>query len=754
MVHFCDIEHTRIQLQNGRTAPVGIYTNFASFLAYRIDLFIDTREFRSTNPTSSDFVESDVCHIIFTQPAPTTSKKSVEDSKGQTSTKIVNTCEEMFSSSITTFANYDIGLQCLRSTPFSSTRRTELINSLELAVQQYAYIDININSGGDDPVQLDLLSEFNRMKSATYQSDFDFQQDIIDTFRLMRDVHTLFVPSSCYYSFEFVQPFILNSRVNDDNIQELYVSGVIDMSGTDTTFFELYGFDPSAFIGYSVSRIDEQNAMEHFLNFCDAHSAQKDRSARFNDVLFQNSFENRLVLFGATPSSRSISWHLVHPVTGDDITFNIEWYLKYFPAFTSVNNFVSVCQLDGTQTLPEESTTQFASSDPYLNTLGITFDTSFQDLALERVDDSTAVLVIPNFISTFGYRTAISSMAVLYLEAIHTFTVDQILIDVSFNTGGIIFSGYGLAALLDPQLINFEDRNDFDVIHSQILDDAISFYWNDLTSTQRDQIVDKTLFEATLSGGAPANGDSWYNPGVEYTRGGKTSRYSSRLELVSDFTSGSDIVSDVVNSFEYVPLAPDNVIVLTDGSCASTCSFFVRTLRESQNIRAQIIGYGGIRGETLRGSQVPANVFPLSYFISLVEQLVPFGFTSDAMPVPLPIDSQFQFVYREAYVEDDDLGSYYQGPNRPYPVEFTPSPVDSIIQYWPENPSQGAGEEIWILSIQYFDGPVIYVDDYDYWYSSSDIIPNNGNDNVESDSLSSRITIPITLLLVSILLLC
>eukprot|EP01096_Ripella_sp_DP13-Kostka_P002474 TRINITY_DN132_c0_g1_i1.p1 TRINITY_DN132_c0_g1~~TRINITY_DN132_c0_g1_i1.p1 ORF type:complete len:833 (+),score=422.17 TRINITY_DN132_c0_g1_i1:84-2582(+) len=659
----------------------------------RLDFFIDTNSFRSADPSSLNFVENRVCMITYYSvddvPAPATPA----DAASARVARAISTC--VFNT--TTAITYADASDCLKSVAFSEVQRTVTLDSLDILIDMYVYRDININSGGSDPVKVDLVKELKNMRTKTYSSNYDFHTDLRQLFIDARDIHTQYPLPICMSTFTFYQPFTLYSTIDDrTNEQVLTVSSNIVRNDA------LYNFAPGAFDGYIVKRINNVDAMTAYLDYVNNYLADKQEANRFNSGLGfgRKPFTSRR---GVIPETASISWTLTNPITNDDIVVVAPWYASASLSYSSASDYATRCLSSNVSTACTAGISKREAPEPFhTRTLAELENgavlSQFSRWYLTTFNTKTGVLVVPSFADANQSVEWLSqAFAVLYLESVHRYHFDELMVDVSGNGGGYIDAGLFLAGLIEKDVSNIPNTNDFDQIHSDFWDEAIEVYFDDFTVAQHENFTNFGLDDLFLR--YPAGKDklanpvkSWYTPGNSYTRGGATSKYSEKIELAYEYeTALSEFLQTILDSQFYESYASEDILVITNGICYSTCSFFVRSLQLSSD-PITVVGYGGIVGEALRSSDVPANVFPATFFNALGNLFQTLGYAQFAALTPQPfpfVDScadtqgyHFQISLLESYEEGKDT-----------PQEFTNSRVDVRLNIWPETAA-----EVWPLA--------------------------------------------------------
>jgi len=194
--------------------------------------------------------------------------------------------------------------------------------------------------------------------------------------------------------------------------------------------------------------------------------------------------------------------------------------------------------------------------------------------------DDTCIFSIPSF-----NPKALDDIQVVFngfrdqLELCSEEGRSKIVLDVTGNGGGVVTLGINLAALLG-------------------VDIRKSFEWRELVSEFSEALVRLTpgAFD-----GAFADRDTRKSFDIDaistlYTehlwkgRLGKEDRKSKFTRPVIFASDEADVVMDEIKNGTYVPPSIDNIVILTDGRCGSTCAVFTQGLR-SAGVTA--LGFGG-----------------------------------------------------------------------------------------------------------------------------------------------------------------
>ncbi|GIQ88487.1 hypothetical protein KIPB_010743, partial [Kipferlia bialata] len=161
----------------------------------------------------------------------------------------------------------------------------------------------------------------------------------------------------------------------------------------------------------------------------------------------------------------------------------------------------------------------------------------------------------------------------------------------------------------------------------------------------------------------------------------------------------------ILQNYPGMEIPTENMIILTDALCGSTCSCFAKHAQESHS--AVMVGLGGI------ASKYDEYQFDVSSFAGgsvldsnyIQSQLTDDMHKTEGIPAPFPTDAYLRFAFEQVFSWDpEDYTS---------PLEFKVNPTDVQIPYWPrymlhlnvcvaipsEGPDAGFGPWMWALLI-------------------------------------------------------
>lgn len=249
-------------------------------------------------------------------------------------------------------------------------------------------------------------------------------------------------------------------------------------------------------------------------------------------------------------------------------------------------------------------------------------------------------------------------------QAVNTYLIDQavannktkLILDLSANGGGIILQGYDLFKLLFPSKLpygatRFRAHEAIDYIGQE------SSYYSGLVP--RDINANDTALEIVSSYANYRtdvdvnyeNFDSWadkYGPEHLLSTPGDGNFTNiirwNMSDVLTPENSGGIFISGYNNrtNITQQPFAAENIVIVTDGYCASTCTIFSELMKQQAGVKSIALGgrpntdiiqsIGGVKG---------TNSFPMSFILSSV--LIPFT---------------YEYIHSREFYEKTELGAY------------------------------------------------------------------------------------------------
>ncbi|KAJ3414276.1 hypothetical protein HDV05_006805 [Chytridiales sp. JEL 0842] len=255
------------------------------------------------------------------------------------------------------------------------------------------------------------------------------------------------------------------------------------------------------------------------------------------------------------------------------------------------------------------------------------------------------------------------------LQALQQAGAKKLIVDVSGNYGGFICMAHGMADYLLPgsPFVTFDIR---------------------LTKTTEKLINGSTVLDPTI--GRPSmfmeydktstTGDvSILQPGQQFRRGGQTSNYTNRFIYTP---CGSFVQALRRNLTALSEWGVDNIAIVSDGRCGSSCGMFVRSLR-AMGVRAYT--YGGPQGSVpfQPTSFEGGSVYPFDQYrtdAANIASFFPAKTSSSWIPPRFPLPVSGTMPLWESYAPVSPGGKKGCSKELQFPMEWIPQPADGYVR--------------------------------------------------------------------------
>lgn len=500
---------------------------------------------------------------------------------------------------------YEEALRQLNSIPFSESWRTSTLDVLTTALENYAFLDKAKNIGPPYFVQVDLLRDLIALKNRSFTSDFEFQEAVTSIIGRLSDSHTRYFKPLCY-SATWVLPFAFHVDLHGFSQRVMLVPSTV----TERYLKKFPAMRPALnkIMGKFIMSIDGLETMTALSEFAYTDEViSNDIGAAFNHAM--RTFGHREVLLKRTPPAAELKVMLY-----DESSFTFPWMLVAEKEFGDIKACLATHPAAMEQasklkrkSMPRSSLYETAGVSEHLNSVNPipltnlvdtvvlpggrsstiscwTSRTGGEDSSHTSGAGITLVMAIKSFSPELPGGTDLERVklfiddAMTCLETPH----ELMVIDVMQNGGGVVCLGYRLVELL----VNMKQVDGpyfpMDIKHSALMDRYIA-------AGGVQPFVNPEIDEGIrLVDGRPiSTGADWYLPPQHHVRGGVLGNYSKKFTI------------DCVRANSYRPDArpfkrhmKHELLVLTDGTCGSTCSLFVNLLHERD--LASFAGVGGI----------------------------------------------------------------------------------------------------------------------------------------------------------------
>ena len=567
----------------------------------------------------------------------------------------------------------DIAYACQKSVPIKKDDAVQWLQSLRpyilwqsttsyLKAPPDGYLEPAIDVYGT----LDDIT--SKVEAGGYVDEFDLEFDVYELFQRTHDGHFRYTPNLVGAVFAYGRSIPLVSLSSDGQaVPNVYVYADIlaqSMNGSTASVVKLIdGQDTAAYLE-TLSRFGSLQDPDALYNNLFYELAQISLGSTGTGTgvfsgggrgayVYPNATTNLTFANGTTSTYQNFARVLV-PFTG--IQSGQDLYDAYVapPVSTATTSAVST-------TPSATSTTTSIPAPGYPTPIIRNSENLLGGYYLTEVGyDDIAVLSVPSFVGDGSQEQSFQEVGFQFIKQSKVDGKEKLIIDVSANAGGTILQGYDLFQQLFPDLMpygatRFRAHEGVDIIGQVVsnasgpvypwdFEDESNFVLDDFLGTPFDYRADVDINYEPFT--------SWqekYGP-HEFDGDNFTSIIRWNLsDCTSIYTSGI-IVTGYCNRTGLVPsrpYEPEDIILVYDGYCASTCTIFSEFMRQQAGIKTIALGgrpqpgiiqaVGGVKG---------TNDYPWDFIYQAVNDTFTLA----------PNDT-----YR-AYLETTELGQYSQLP--------------------------------------------------------------------------------------------
>ncbi|KAH6665485.1 peptidase s41 family protein [Halenospora varia] len=460
-----------------------------------------------------------------------------------------------------------------------------------------------------------LASVKANLQADKYANEYEFQQDLYNVFAKGHDGHFIFYPDALTKAFEWGRKRSLVSISKDGSeIPEIYLYE--DITSAPST-------------ASPVTEINGEDAATYVANFAYTASFNQDADAAYNSMFYEKAYVAAGNFKGYFSSGGRTRY--IYPGPNTTFTFNNGTTLALENIANVKGNFGGV--VDGPSFYKKFCTgpTPTAAADVVATTAAtgvpgypapviVTNDSIVSGYYLDGADyEDVAVLSL----------LAMESESPLeFQQVVQKFLADavaagktKLVIDLSANGGGYILQGYDLFRQLFPDIVqdgfSHWRENDQLLAISKIFSDSIPANYNPQTANDATISLYENYFnyryDYNLTNQAFPTYEAKFGPPPPNVFKGDAFTAISRWNLDDPLTTindtygmGMDITGYGARKNFTRPFKQENIVMLMDGYCASTCSLFATFMRHQAQIptiaiggrpsTAPMQGVGGIKG--------------------------------------------------------------------------------------------------------------------------------------------------------------
>jgi len=241
---------------------------------------------------------------------------------------------------------------------------------------------------------------------------------------------------------------------------------------------------------------------------------------------------------------------------------------------------------------------------------------------LEGDYSDVAVLSVPSFVG-IDAQEAFQDTAAKFLAQAKSAGKKKLVIDVSANGGGTILLGYDLYKLLFPQEIDHAAADRYrafettEILNRKFSEAAagvprVAETKNETLEDLVGNVVSSVFNYRSDLDVNSENFESWqdkFGPGLEQKGDNFTNLFRWNLsDTLTPLNSGGIYIHGYgpLSNYTQAPFAAEDIVVVTDGYCASTCTIFSELMRQRAGVKYISLGgrprdgitqaVGGVKG--------------------------------------------------------------------------------------------------------------------------------------------------------------
>lgn len=548
-----------------------------------------------------------------------------------------------------------MAMDCIKSVPLNVTAAKILIKDIRPFIQwqsTLAYLKnppveyvTKIQAAVDIMAGLDYIDA--QLTAGAYSGEYDFGSSLYQLIHSAHDGHFSYIPDSVGNIFTFGRTVPLVS-VSEDGQMLPAIFAYVDVLGTQ---FHNISYTPSA-----VVKIDGQDANTFLQNWSQWGSLQ-DRDALYNNVFY----ELAQISLGASGSATGTfsgggRGRYVYPGAHTTLTFangtsrtfqnyarvlvnmrgiqtgeDLQRNYFYYDAAASAE---SISNVNG-ETPVRVSATSPSTPPGYPEAVVPGPLNLINGYYIDSPDyNDIAVLSVPSFVSNSYAESDFQLTTTRFIPKALADGKTKLIIDLSANGGGTILQGYDMFKQLFPSILpygatRFRAHEAVDLI-GQSYSALGSKYPRSLNDTNSTIVgVQSTYFDYETDADVNYHPfTSWPDKYGPVTFNGDNFTQIARWNLTDTFitlaSGGIEITGYGTRSnFTTQPFKAENIVIVYDGYCASTCTIFSELMRQQAGVKTIAMGgrsnknpiqaVGGVKG---------TNNYQWGYIQGLAQQAV------------------------------------------------------------------------------------------------------------------------------------
>ncbi|KAF1951679.1 hypothetical protein CC80DRAFT_480477 [Byssothecium circinans] len=509
-----------------------------------------------------------------------------------------------------------VAYECLTSVPIKNEEALKLLDSIKPYFRWQSTTAFLKNPPKEyaEKVQpgVDIWAKYDAIRSKVekggYANEYEFGVDLYTLTQSTHDGHFVYVPDSVGGIFNWARPAPLVSVSADGKeLPKPYVySDVLAES-----------FSNSSFKSSAISKINGENATDYLATWAQ-HGSVQDRDALYNNLFYElatvslGPVGSGVGTFAGGGRGRwSYPGASTELVFENGTTYKFDNYAKVLVSFDGITDGESLYQKHiaastGSSSVSETAATAIPAPGyppPVIREAKNLIGGYYLD-ATEYSD--VAVLSVPSFQSP-AVAEDFQQTAEKFLTGAKAAGKKKLVIDLSANGGGAILQGYDLYKQLFPTLIDhaaadrfraFESTNLLGEYFSRASESLPRGYFPKEQDKElfrlQDYVVSSPLNYQTSLDVNSKNFPNWsavYGPVQNYGDSFSNLFHWNLSDVNIQYNSRGILLHGYGIPSKPQPFAAEDVIVVTDGYCASTCTIFSELMRQRAGVK--FISLGG-----------------------------------------------------------------------------------------------------------------------------------------------------------------
>ncbi|KAL7925941.1 hypothetical protein ACQKWADRAFT_281339 [Trichoderma austrokoningii] len=493
----------------------------------------------------------------------------------------------------TTSFSSQLGLACLESMPFKSDLAVSFVDEFTKYLQWQSDIEI---------LRIDLLGGMStirqRAASNLYKSQYDFDQDINNLLNAAHDGHMALIPCSFAIDFSNTDAALVSLSTDGVSLPRLYTlaDGKLLANGnknvSPVTLINGVGAESLVEEGGKAVRFQDPDARYNNL-LTNVPNALLGGKTNFGGFAKYSSFPGVHEYNMTFANGTQVTFPLKAGINTPDGNFTVTTGEELFNAVCANPNatdssstksstkskreelMAELSKRDATTSKPLAAPTGFPTPivrDPFNLMVGY-----FPDDADLK---DTAVMTV----GSFGTAEIDNQEVITFAEKSQEFVnkavaagKSKIIIDLTQNGGGSIVSGFALLSIFFPNMTIFSATRIRSVPETQFIFETA----NRVTDPEAKSLFDelgfvissivepdqKTVYASTNDFLGPF--DALGVPSTAISAGENFRQNNNTENPINIFGKGG-----VLNGTE-APFKPEDIVILSDGQCSSTCTIFI-----------------------------------------------------------------------------------------------------------------------------------------------------------------------------------